>query len=507
MPEARILNGASGDELVVRIHGRDPSFRLGTDSIRAAAMTELDDRTIDFLEIAATVFAADSGFSRGGDTRPGMGESWSRDFEVRIPVRDPMFWNQPEVVEALRTATEFLTGDYVQFEFVSDQFGLPAEPFLDLDPDGQSFKADEVIMFSGGLDSFAGALESLATTNRRVVLVTHRSAQKAIPRQVELGKVLADRFPDQVLHIHVLARRSGKEAADSTQRSRTLLFTALGHAVARAFGADRLSFYENGIVSQNLPISEQIAGTMATRTTHPLSLRLMNRVLALGWPETPRIENRFQWLTKTEVVRRIDEYGEAENIPKAVSCTSIRDQTKRFTHCGACTQCLDRRFAILAARLDGFDKPEDYKTDVLFGERPTNKSITIASEWTRHSLRMKSLDRTKAMDKFGLELSRIISGYPDLTPNAVLDRTLKMQQRHSEAVRNVLTKALADHAADIAEQILPVSCLLVMHAGQKNADDISPPLETFVHRSEQGLGHGRRNRYGAQCRDSADGRI
>src|SRR6185369_2169034 len=99
------------------------------------------------------------------------------------------------------------------------------------------------VLFSGGLDSFAGALELLARTSSRVVLVTHRSAQKAIPRQVELGKYLDQRFPGRVMHVHVLARFADEEARDSTQRSRTLLFSALGQAVAHAFGAKRVCFF------------------------------------------------------------------------------------------------------------------------------------------------------------------------------------------------------------------------------------------------------------------------
>ncbi len=44
----------------------------------------------------------------------------------------------------------------------------------------------------------------------------------------------------------------------------------------------RPPLYENGIISHNLPISGQVVGTMATRTTHPLSLLLLERFLGTG---------------------------------------------------------------------------------------------------------------------------------------------------------------------------------------------------------------------------------
>jgi hypothetical protein len=54
-----------------------------------------------------------------------------------------------------------------------------------------------------------------------------------------------------------------------TQRSRSFLYAALGATVAAMVGRDRIRFYENGVVSLNLPVSAQAIGARATRTTHP----------------------------------------------------------------------------------------------------------------------------------------------------------------------------------------------------------------------------------------------
>ncbi len=465
MSEAVVRVDGRQSPLVVRINGRQATFRLGADALEAKALQELDPVLLDLLEIAATVFAADGAVPRGGPTRPHMGADWYRRFDFEIPVRNPELWQSVEVAAALREAVETLTDDSVSFRFTPAAPDSVPQPYLDLDPTGATFEADEVVLFSGGLDSFAGALELLATTSSRVVLVTHRSAQKAIPRQVELGQYLADQFLGRVRHVHVLARRVDQEARDSTQRSRTFLFSALGQAVAHAFGAQRVSFFENGIVSHNLPLSPQIVGTMATRTTHPLALRNIDRLMQLVVPAAAPIENRFQWSTKSEVVSRIEEYGAAKQIPLAVSCTSIREQNKLHTHCGACTQCIDRRFAILHAGLAEYDPEEIYATDILFGERRSERSITMAVEWTRHALRLGDLDEQKFMDSFGHEASRIFRGHPDLPRRTALDLTVKMHQRHSSVVRNVLEDVLRDRAADLVAQRLPVTSLVVLHLG------------------------------------------
>jgi 7-cyano-7-deazaguanine synthase in queuosine biosynthesis len=480
MSEARVVVGGEQHPMSIRINGADPNFHLRTDTIRAMARSELEPRHLDLLEIAATVFAADGARRRGGPTRPGMGRQWRRSLDFKIPARDPAFWAQPHVTEALVDTVGFLTEDNVSFEFTGKPVETDPQPFLDLDPQGAAFEASEVILFSGGLDSFCGALEVLDTTSSKVILLTHRSAQKAIPRQVELGEHLAKKFRNRVLHINVLARRKGQEASDSSQRSRSLLFAALGQLVAGAFGAQRISFYENGIISQNLPISPQVVGTMATRTTHPLALRkLATLIQTLGSDQAP-IENRYSWLTKRDVVERIAHHGGAKQIARTVSCTSIREQTTRHTHCGTCSQCLDRRFAILAAGLDEFDFAEDYGTDVLFGVREKTASTTMAVEWTRHALKMARIEPRGFLKDFGLEFGRIAEGHPDQRKQDVLDKCLYMHLRHGQNVQAVLRKVLSERSDDILLGELASTSLVSLFLAAGTRGELELPADPRI---------------------------
>lgn len=472
MPEILIQDLTRHQQLTLRINGKNPSFRLSTEAIEAAAVQALDARSLDFLEIAASVFHADGEIGRGGETRSDFGRGWHRNLRLTIPVRMLEFWCRADVSSALTETVKFLTDDTIEFHFIHRQQPETSTSFLSLDPKGAAFAADEVILFSGGLDSFAGALEALSTGTGKVLLVSHRSAQKVHARQDSLAAWLSKRFAGRIRHVRVAATRVGNESHETTQRSRSLLFAAIGHAVALSFGTKRLSFYENGIVSHNLPISPQVVGTMATRTTHPHSIALLNQLLALIAPESTRISNGYQWLTKTEVVERIARHNGVEMIGTAVSCTRVRDQTRLHTHCGRCSQCLDRRFAILAAGLEARDRAESYATDVFMGGRTDAQSRTLAVEWTRHAIRLHEIEDREFAVAFGTEVSRVLNGFPIEERSAAFNQVVEMHRRHGSIVRKVLTETISDKSPEIATQRLDPSCLIKLWIGSGSDSDL-----------------------------------
>ena len=63
------------------------------------------------------------------------------------------------------------------------------------------------------------------------------------------------RYPRRVLWLPVTATLVGQKAAERTQRSRSFFVATLAFLAARAVGARRVRFFENGVVSLNLPIS------------------------------------------------------------------------------------------------------------------------------------------------------------------------------------------------------------------------------------------------------------
>jgi hypothetical protein len=108
-----------------------------------------------------------------------MGADWRRSFRFVVPVRNPAFWNRREVSDALRSALDFLSEDDYAFEFEKAKTPAPFQDYLGLgDENGDTtFNADEVVLFSGGLDSLAGAIEELSS-GKHVALVSHHSSSK-----------------------------------------------------------------------------------------------------------------------------------------------------------------------------------------------------------------------------------------------------------------------------------------------------------------------------------------
>jgi hypothetical protein len=70
-------------------------------------------------------------------------------------------------------------------------------------------------------------------------------------------------------------------------------------------GLSRLRFYENGVVSLNLPPSAQVVGARASRTTHPGVLAGFGALFTALLGKEFVVQNPFLWDTKTDVVKRV----------------------------------------------------------------------------------------------------------------------------------------------------------------------------------------------------------
>ena len=158
----------------------------------------------------------------------GMGVDWRRDFRFVIPVRNPGHWNRRNVLEVLCSTLSFLSDDNYAFEFEKATRPVPFQNYLELGDDSSAgFMADGIVLFSGGLDSLSGAIEALSKNGNRVALVSHRSSPKIFDHQKHLVAELRQRFPNQVMHIPLLATRQGPlRIQEHSQRTRSFLYVA-----------------------------------------------------------------------------------------------------------------------------------------------------------------------------------------------------------------------------------------------------------------------------------------
>jgi hypothetical protein len=154
-------------------------------------------------------------------------------------------------------------------------------------------------------------------------------------KQNDLVQGLRERTkPGTLFYVPVAINKGQEEAAELTQRTRSFMFATLGLIVARMFHRSDLSFYENGVVSINLPIAEHVLGARASRTTHPRVFTdlIISRLFSLLLSEVFTVQNPFVWKTKRDVVQVLAKRQCADLIPRTFSCTRVREATKRKQH-------------------------------------------------------------------------------------------------------------------------------------------------------------------------------
>ena len=299
----------------------------------------------DLLRIAVTAYLADRSSRRGSAT-------WSREIALRVPVDDPTVW-RGEAGERLVDLLWWLTGDYWELQplggepFAASALALPG--------------AESLMLLSGGLDSLCGALLRRPAGSPGLLL-GHAGTEKVVLRSQRLVYgFVADSRPSLDSRRVTLSIRP---APESTSRTRSFLFMALGAAAASDGGI--LTVPENGFTSVNLALTPGRGGACSTRSTHPATFRQVNGVLSAA--KIPvRVVNPHADETKGQMVRKAAKAPGFQSIAaETISCSKLDGRTYLHgnpnAHCGLCVACIVRRAAFVAA---GIQDETDYLVDLL----------------------------------------------------------------------------------------------------------------------------------------------
>jgi hypothetical protein len=330
-------------------------FGLG-DAIEYLARRGLQpsERAADLLLLSALITAADTRISRFAEAQ----DRWTREIDLHVPVSDPSVWNG---VTPLLTATlNFLTGDRWALFFRSRPKG-----FKYLVPGPRGLPVDRITsicLLSGGLDSFIGAIDLLAS-NETPMFVSHYWDGRTSVHQDHCLNCLRGHFP----RFTNLRARIGfpsdlieDGSTENTLRGRSFLFFALATLAASSLKRQvKIYVPENGFISLNVPLDPLRLGALSTRTTHPYYLARWNDLLsAIGIDAS--MDNPYRFKTKGAMVSGCKDSAflkkEAKN---TMSCS--HPDAARYTgaspgHCGRCVPCLIRRGALQA----GFGSDDTY---------------------------------------------------------------------------------------------------------------------------------------------------
>ncbi len=452
-------------------------FRL---ELPGPVLDNLSPRMGDLVRIAGFCFLADQSASRGGVADVYL-KDWRRRMLMAIPVRDPDFWNAEEISLALRETLNFVTEDGWEFHFeklVEPGTGQMRLIETDAELHGQP---GCVLLFSGGADSLCAML-SAHEQNKNPFLVSHRASSAAIGHRRDLLAEVRRRFAHQGFRTaDAVVNLKGVDAKENTQRSRSMLYASLGTAVGVALGIEDIRLADNGIVSVNLPFTDQAIGARMSRSTHPKFLLLFRRLAELVAEADVNVWNPLWNKTRPETFDLLRPLAVLDLVSLTHSCAHPRFRARMQPHCGTCSQCVDRRFGTMAAGIEDCDLAEAYEVDIFTQELLEGEPRTMATSYFRHALRMDGLTEDQMFNEYP-QLGECLDPASGTVAEDGLELA-RMHQRHAKGVINVMASQIADYADDLARGRLPATCLVSLCAGAEKESHID-------HGRREGLRHG-----------------
>lgn len=422
----------------------------------------LPPRILDLLQIAAYIFCADRMANRGARNSINN-DSWARTFEINVPVMDYDYWNNAKVLSALEEALQFMTGDR-KYHFnlhqatqntlgpVTKQTSMFSGEFEALDDVEQT----DIVLFSGGLDSLAGTIQRLNEEgNRKICAVSHRANKTVMHTQHAIIGDLNKRYDNRIRQYGFQCHNHQMKSIEETQRTRMFLFSAIAFSIASCYGKHEFFVYENGITSINMPKQGDVMNARASRTTHPKTLGLLRRFYRY-FDDSFDIIAPYYNKTKAQVMEAFRLNDEMSIITSSVSCSSTRSQKGQEAHCGCCSQCIDRRFAVYAAGLWDYDA--QYTDDFI--------SRDIRDDETRqrlyYTMRLASAERIGSKDEllknYSTDVFDIVNFWPGNNPDDKLSEVYDLLSKYGDSVLRA-AKAMQVKHEDLNLPVNPRSFL------------------------------------------------
>lgn len=453
------------------------------------AIGPIPDRYLDLLELASYVFCADRYVSRGSLNSPYF-SGWHRRFKHIIAVRDYIFWSDSDVRSLLESLLSFMSGDEHSFEFHPGH-STPKQVDMFDGPDFHppTTKEIQVVMFSGGLDSTSGAVNLLVNSRSNLILASHITQTGTKKTQRCLANELEHRFPKRVNHLMFECHLSQvRRSREETQRTRSFLYAAVGAAIARAYHQRRILFFENGILSINLPPSEQYQNARATRTTHPKVLSDLTRLLTLVEGSDFLVSNGFFWMTKADIVTLMEKNGCRALLNSTVSCSRTFDKGIKHsqTHCGRCSQCIDRRFAIASTGLLDEENRGLYAYDFVIDDicpdsrdKFGREERTLLIDYVRLAMQLRKQNIDSFEDEWLGQLTDVVDVINTSTGTEAIEKLHKLFVCYGNQVMNGILAFQREYADKMfGERHQPNSLAEIL----STQEYLEPPARLFAER-------------------------
>lgn len=292
----------------------------------------------DILTLATVVYAADRLAVRYSDE--------ICQIHIKAAVWNPEVFNTHHIQTELQKIMFWYTGDNWSFEWNQCPDSESLRPVTQ-----RSLFEDEVAetaLWSGGLDSEVGLLNRiLADSTRKYILVGTGANDAITGAQRNTAQAVSDIYPSltELIQVKFGITNRANVPLNSTQRSRGFVFILIGAIAAWLRNQKSLYIYENGYGAINLPYRASEIGLDHSRSVHPNSLWMMEKLISSLLSEHFSIHNPFLMTTKAQMCEvLLPHYQDhPELISATTSCDSSHRQLDLPAQCGYCSSCLLRR--------------------------------------------------------------------------------------------------------------------------------------------------------------------
>lgn len=342
----------------------------------------------DFLIIAIAIFAVDKKISRSDQKNPRedavFSDAWTRNLHLNIPVINLEQWIR--VKNRFEVMLSFLTGDRWNLEFRKTKLRYRQSKEIRKKPicDVNSF--DAVSLFSGGLDSYCGALR-LMEKDRNTCFVGFKEYNALKSRQKSLYSNINNFYENNINCLRLFNVRPYRPVDgdgitidmqdENSSRSRSILFIAGALVIASLCPkAKKIFIPENGFIGINVPITDSRQGSCSTRTTHPFFISELNQLLSeVGIDKT--VENFYSNMSKGELVEEFKDHELFQSdAGKTISCShpaqARYDGYKAPMNCGYCYPCIIRKASLHRIEYKNEKYNPDYNLDTSFLNKFSN---------------------------------------------------------------------------------------------------------------------------------------
>lgn len=388
----------------------------------------------DLLRVMASILDADRLSPRriASGARAARDLAWQRAIRLTIAVEHPARWTPSAA--ALSRLLAFMTDDAWDLSFAAAE--RPAAQQIlsreEIEP------PTEIALFSGGMDSVAGLLARSRANGGSFIAVSACGNEVRGTAQGAALRALGDlgvRARSLRLTHQLRGTNRTRSRMESSQRSRGLLFLAMGAVVASHLRVPTFSIYETGTGCINLPTSSAQVGAQGTRAMHPRTLALFDELLVDVLDRPVRAVAPFFLHTKGELCREA-----GSDVARLVRLTMSCDEgeghkTDAMEHCGLCTSCLFRRIALFSA--GSRPDPTSYRDTAI-----RRHGLYELRAFENHAAELRAC--TTFADLLSIDPdARFARRLPlgDLTPGEAEDRVMKMYRRYADEIVAFLDQA------------------------------------------------------------------